>query len=215
MGTLVAVWSRRHQPDSALFALLEESGRNIQRSALLLRDLLADYPERSALARDILLCEQEGDRIAHDILHRYAQLRNGAKSIESADIHALTVKLDDIVDFAEATADQLGLFGVEAPMEQAQQIAAVLVAATEEVALALRRLRGDADFSAQLVEIHRLENEADRLQREAVASLFANGTDPMFVIRWKDIYESLESAVDACETVANVLEGVTLKRTRG
>ena len=71
-----------------------------------------------------------------------------------------------------------------------------------------------SDFTAQLVEIHRLENEADRLQRDAVASLFANGTDPMFVIRWKDIYESLESAVDACETVAHVLEGVTLKRTR-
>ena len=80
--------------------------------------------------------------------------------------------------------------------------------------LALRRLHAGDDLSAILVEIHRLENEGDRLQRDGVASLFVQGIDPMVVIRWKDIFESLEAAVDACETVAHVLEGITLKQRR-
>ena len=131
---------------------------------------------------------------------------------EPADVHALTGALDDIVDFAEEAADQLGRYGVEASMEPAQEIADVLVRASEEVASALAGLHDGSDAGPHLVEIHRLENEADRIVREAVASLFVNGIDPMVVIRWKDIFESLEAAVDACETAANVLEGIALKR---
>jgi uncharacterized protein Yka (UPF0111/DUF47 family) len=100
-------------------------------------------------------------------------------------------------------------------MEQAVTLADVLVAATDQVSEALRGLRNGNELSVNLVEIHRLENEGDRLSRDAVASLFANGIDPMVVIRWKDIYESLERAVDACETVAHLLEGISLKRRRG
>jgi predicted phosphate transport protein (TIGR00153 family) len=206
------MWPAKPKPDPELLGLFEESARNVQRVSLLLRDLLADYPEQSALAREILLCEQEGDRIAHDILHRLAGNGTRRAALDAADVHALAGALDDIVDYAEEAADQLALYGVEAPMEQAEQIAAVLVACGEQVASALRGLRMDADLSAQLVEIHRLENEADRLQRAAVADLFANGIDPMMLIRWKDIFDTLEAAVDACETVANVLEGMSIKR---
>jgi uncharacterized protein len=202
----------RARPDPELLSLFEESGRNVQRACLLLRDLLGDYPEQSALARELLLCEQEGDRIVHDILHRLAARGSRRAHLDSADVHALAGALDDIVDYAEECADQLGLYGVEAPMEQAQQIAGVLVGASEHVATGLRGLRNGLDVAPQLVEIHRLENEADRLQREALADLFVAGIDPMMVIRWKDIFETLEAAVDACETVANVLEGMTLKR---
>jgi uncharacterized protein Yka (UPF0111/DUF47 family) len=203
---------RRARPDPELLSLFEESGRNVQRACLLLRDLLSDYPEQSALAREILLCEQEGDRIVHDILHRLAARGSKRAHLDSADVHALAGALDDIVDYAEECADQLGLYGVEAPMEQSQQIAGALVGASEHVATALRGLRNGLDVAPQLVEIHRLENEADRLQRAALADLFVTGIDPMMVIRWKDIFETLEAAVDACETVANVLEGMTLKR---
>jgi uncharacterized protein len=203
---------RASRPDPELLGLFEESGRNVQRACLLLRDLISDYPEQVALAREILLCEQEGDRIVHDILHRLAAVGTKRMQLESADVHALAGALDDIVDYAEECADQLGLYGVEAPMEQAQQIAAVLVGASEHVAVGLRGLRNGLDVAPQLVEIHRLENEADRIQRAAIADLFVTGIDPMIVIRWKDIFETLESAVDACETVANVLEGMVLKR---
>jgi uncharacterized protein Yka (UPF0111/DUF47 family) len=203
---------RRARPDPELLSLFEESGRNVQRTCLLLRDLLSDYPEQAPLAREILLCEQEGDRIVHDILHRLAARGSRKAQLDSADVHALAGAVDDIVDYAEECADQLGLYGVEAPMEQAQQIAEVLVGAAEHVATGLRGLRNGLDVAPQLVEIHRLENEADKLQRAALADLFVTGIDPMIVIRWKDIFETLESAVDACETVANVLEGMTLKR---
>jgi uncharacterized protein len=206
---------RRARPDPELLGLFEESGRNVQRASLLLRDLLSDYPEQAALAREILLCEQDGDRIVHDILHRLAATGTRRAQFDSADVHALAGALDDIVDFVEECADQLGLYGVEAPMEQAQQIAGVLVGAAEHVATGLRGLRNGLDVAPQLVEIHRLENEADRIQRAAIADLFVTGIDPMIVIRWKDIFETLESAVDACETVANVLEGMTLKRANG
>jgi len=203
---------RRAKPDPELLSLFEESGRNVQRACMLLRDLLSDYPEQSQLAREILLCEQEGDRIVHDILHRLAATGSKRAQLDSADVHALAGALDDIVDYAEECADQLGLYGVEAPMEQSQQIATVLVGASEHVATGLRGLRNGLDVAPQLVEIHRLENEADRLQRAALADLFVTGIDPMMVIRWKDIFETLEAAVDACETVANVLEGMVLKR---
>jgi uncharacterized protein Yka (UPF0111/DUF47 family) len=195
-----------------LLGLFEESARNVQRVSLLLRDLIADYPEQAALAREILLCEQEGDRIAHDILHRLAGDGHRRSALDAADVHALTVALDDIVDYAEEAADQFGLYGVEAPMEQASAIADVLVGCAEQVAAALRGLRNGSELSAHLVEIHRLENEADRLQRAAVATLFVNGIDPMMLIRWKDIFDTLEASVDGCETVANVLEGISIKR---
>ena len=208
---------RRAPLDTGVFDLLDEAGRNVQHTALLLRDLLTDYPERADLARELYLREQEGDRIAHDVIHRLDRNhddRAARQPFASADGHALATALDDIVDYAEETADRLGLYGVEAPMEQAVALADVLVGATEQVARALRSLRNGGDLSPNLVEIHRLENEGDRISREAVASLFADGIDPMVVIRWKDVYDSLESAVDACEHVAHVLEGIALKRRR-
>jgi uncharacterized protein Yka (UPF0111/DUF47 family) len=190
-------------------SLFEESGRNVERTGSLLRDLLDDFPERSSLARDILICEQEGDRITHDIIH--AMSTNGSK-LDQRDAYELARALDDVVDYAEETADSLELYGVEAPMEQAQELAAVLAGASVAVAEALMHMRANEDVSNQLIEIHRLENEGDRISREAIASLFKSGTDPMVVIRWKDIFESLEQAIDSCETVAHVIEGMRLKR---
>jgi uncharacterized protein Yka (UPF0111/DUF47 family) len=200
--------------DTGVLDLFEESGRNVERATLLLRDLLADYPERADLARELLLCEQEGDRIAHDIIHRLNGGGTGRPPMDPYDGHVLATTLDDIVDYAEQAADELSLYAVEAPMEQAGALADVLVGAGEQVSRALRCLRSDAELAPHLVEIHRLENEGDRLSRDAVASLFANGIDPMVVIRWKDIFETLEASVDACEKVAHVLEGISLKRRR-
>jgi predicted phosphate transport protein (TIGR00153 family) len=200
--------------DGTLMELVEEAGRNVQRCGLLLNDLLKEYPERATLAKDLKVCEQEGDRITHDIIHRLAGRGRVRAPFDAGDGYALATALDDIVDNCEQAAAQLGLYGVEAPMEQAVEFAEVLVGAGEQIAQALRSLRTGAELGPYLVEIHRLENEGDRLQRDGVASLFAGGIDPMVVIRWKDIFESLEAAVDACETVAHVLEGITLKQRR-
>jgi len=206
-------WPKRSpDTDPGLLELFEESGRNVERSCLLLRDLLSDYPEHPELASALVECEHEGDRITHDIIYRLNGSGVGRISGNPADWHALATALDDIVDYAEETGDALGLYKVEAPMEQAIRLAEVLAGSGEQVARALRSMGGGADLASHLVEIHRLENEGDRLMRDGVASLFATGIDPMIVIRWKDIFDSLEQAVDACETVAHILEGLELKR---
>ncbi len=206
------MWSTRVNEDAELLELFEAGGRNAQRASCLLRDLFAEYPERPELAVEIRECEHDGDRIAHDILRRLAER---GSDFDAADIHALTGALDDIVDHAEEAADQLGLYRVEATMDQALAMTQVLVGAADEVAAGLHGLREGDDIASPLEEIRRLEKSADRIVREAVASLFVNGIDPMMVIRWKDIFETLEEAVDACETVANVLEGISLKRANG
>jgi uncharacterized protein len=200
--------------DAGALDLFEQSGRTVKRATVLLRELLADWPDRPELAAQLIDCEHAGDRIAHDIIHRLHEGRASRRAIDPHDGYQLATALDDIVDNAEQTADMLGIYQVEAPMEHACLLAEVLVAAGDEVADALRALRAGADLRRHLVEIHRLENEGDRLSRDAIASLFVNGIDPMVVIRWKDIFESLESSVDACEHVAHVLEGITLKARR-
>jgi len=204
--------------DATLHDLLEESGRAVQRAAALLRELLADPPANVEVARELERCEQEADRITHDIIHR---LNGGGAGgigvrrralIDSGDGHQLATALDDIVDHAEEAADQLILYRIEAPMEQALELADVLVGAGEQVAGALTALRDGVDIAPRLVEIHRLENEGDRVSRDAVASLFEGGIDPMVVIRWKDVFDALEAAVDSCEKVAHILEGIALRR---
>ena len=204
----------RPAADPTLVSLVENAGSNILRSGLLLRELLAELPERSGLADELKSYEQEGDRITHDIIHRFNG--NGRRlrvPFDSADGHALATALDDVLDHTEQTAALLYLYGVEAPMEQAVEMADVLVEADEQIVGALERLCAGAEPGPHLVEIHRLENEGDRLLRDGVASLFEGGAaDPMVVIRWKDIFESLEAAVDSCEKVAHVIEGIVLKR---
>jgi uncharacterized protein len=191
------------------FDLFQEAGQNIVRAADLLDQMLRGYPERADLARDILICEQEGDRITHDLIHRLNH--TFVTPIDREDILQLASALDDIVDFTEEVADYLGLYKIEAPMEQAQRLAHILLQACRQIAEAMPRLRGFRDISHYTVEINRLENDGDRVTREAMASLFDNGVDPMMVIRWKDIFERLESAIDATEKVANILEGIVIK----
>jgi predicted phosphate transport protein (TIGR00153 family) len=197
--------------DREFFNLFEEAGGNIQRAAELLVELMKRWPESEALRRDILICEQEGDRITHDIIHRLNTTT--ATPIDREDIYELATALDDVVDYTEEAADFLGLYHVEAPMEQAQQLAAVLRDACRAIADALSKLRGFRGLNENLIEVNRLENEGDRITREALASLFADGIDPMFVIRWKDIFERLEQAIDACEHATNILGGICVKHT--
>ncbi len=198
--------------DREFFDLFEEAGGNILRAADLLDRMLRAFPDRGGdLARDILICEQDGDRITHDIIRRLNE--TFVTPIDREDIYELASALDDIVDYTEEVADYLGLYKIEAPMEQAQRLAHVLLQCTRQIAEAMPRLRGFKDMSHYTVEINRLENDGDRITREAVASLFDNGIDPMVVIRWKDIYERLEAAIDSTERVANILEGIVIKNS--
>jgi predicted phosphate transport protein (TIGR00153 family) len=193
------------------FDLFEEAGANIVRAAELLERMLEHWPDQGELSRDVLVCEHEGDRITHDIIQRLNS--TFVTPIDREDIYALASALDDIVDYIEEVADFMGLYRIEAPMTQAQQLARVLHQSCRALCQAMPRLRTFKDIRHFTVEINRLENDGDRIVREALASLFDHGTDPMVVIRWKDIFDRLEDAVDSTETVANILEGIVIKNT--
>ena len=195
--------------DKVFFDLFNEAGQNTLRAAKLLQEMLQKWPDDGGLAREILLAEQEGDRITHDIVQRTNT--TSVTPIDGEDIYALATQIDDVVDFTEETADFMGLYKIEAPMDQAQAMADVLVKSCEQLATILMELRGFEGLEKYWIEIHRLENEGDRLYRDAVAALFANGIDPMVVIRWKDIFTVLERAIDATESAAHILEGIVIK----
>lgn len=195
--------------DNVFFDLFVQAGENNLRAARLLLEMLNEWPEGQGLAREILLAEQEGDRITHELIQRLNS--TFVTPLDRDDIYRLATSLDDIADYVEETADFMVLYKIEAPMEQAIGMAEVLVRGCEEVAAALAGLRGLKGLEQHWIEIHRLENDGDRLYRDAVASLFANGIDPMIVIRWKDLFAVLERAVDACESVAHILEGIAIK----
>ena len=191
------------------FDLFEEAGANIVRAAGLLERMVEHWPDNAELAREVVICEQEGDRITHDIIQRLNQ--TFVTPFDREDIIALASGLDDIVDFIEEVADFLSLYRIEAPMDQAQEMARVLHEATRAIAQAIPRLRTLKDIHHYTVEVNRLENEGDRMLRSALASLFEQGIDPMMVIRWKDIFERLEDAIDSTETAVNILEGIIIK----
>jgi uncharacterized protein len=191
------------------FDLFEEAGNNCVRAAGLLQHMLEHWPDHGETLRDVVVCEQEGDRITHDIIQRLNQ--TFVTPFDREDIIALASGLDDIVDFIEEVADFLGLYRIEASTEQAERMAAVLHQATKQINGAIPRLRSLQDIHQFTVEVNRLENEGDRILRVAVAALFDHGIDPMMVIRWKDIYERLEDAIDATETAVNIMEGIIIK----
>jgi predicted phosphate transport protein (TIGR00153 family) len=197
--------------DQTFFDLFIEGGQNAVRAAKLLDEMMHSWPESAGLSREILLAEQEGDRITHDIVRRLNT--TFVTPIDREDIYALATQMDDIVDFTEEAADFLGLYKIEAPMEQATALTKVLVASCEQLAMGLEKLPSFKDLDKYWIEIHRLENDGDRISRDAVASLFSNGIDPMVVIRWKDMFAVLEEAIDATETAAQIIEGIVIKNS--
>lgn len=204
---------RPNELDVELASLLEQAGEVVVRSGELMCRLLTDFPEHSSLAREIAKCELEADRITRRMIRRWRAVRDRPRlrarsSLDAGEGLALARSLGDIVDHTEQAAAELGLYHVEAPMEQAVELAEVLARAGEQVAAALRSLAAGDDPQASLLEISRLEHAGDALVRDGLASLFAGGADPIVVIRWKDIFASLEAAIDACKAVANAIEGV-------
>ncbi|MGV1050284.1 MAG: DUF47 domain-containing protein [Solirubrobacterales bacterium] len=197
--------------DRTFFDLFIEAGQNTVHASRLLDQMMNQWPDAGSLSREILQAEQEGDRITHEIIKRLNS--TFVTPIDREDIYGLATQMDDIVDFTEEAADYLGLYKIEAPMEQAGALTKVLVAACEQLAAGLEHLRDFKDLDKYWIEIHRLENDGDRISRDAVASLFSNGIDPMVVIRWKDMFAVLEEAIDATETAAQILEGIVIKNS--
>jgi predicted phosphate transport protein (TIGR00153 family) len=168
------------------------------------------WPDGIEKRVELVELEHENDTVTHDIVHHlHSRL---AVPFERRDVLALASGLDDVVDYAEEAADFLGLYRVEAPMDQAIALADTLAAAGQEVAAALASVEDVSGAQQHLREIKRLENEGDRLLREGLTALFDGGVDPMVVIRWKDIFERVEDGIDACDRVAHLLRGISVKQ---
>jgi predicted phosphate transport protein (TIGR00153 family) len=193
-----------------LYDLLGQAGRNVERATGVLRELMRMWPDGSEKRHDLVDIEHDNDAVTHDIVHHlHARL---AVPFERRDVLALASGLDDVVDYAEEAADFLGLYRVEAPMDQAIELTDTLAAAGNEVAAALAKLENISEATGHLTEIDRLEDEGDRILREGLTALFEGGVDPMAVIRWKDIFERVEEGIDACDSVAHMLRGIAVKR---
>jgi uncharacterized protein Yka (UPF0111/DUF47 family) len=194
------------------FELFERHADKTVEAARLLRAMLHNPVDLADQARRIKAVEHEGDVITHravEILHR-----TFVTPIDRSDIHRLISRLDDILDLIDASSERVWLYGIDSVDRDACDLADVLVNAVTEVSRAMVGLRDLKNRDALLqvcMEINRYENEADTLLRRAVARLFQDSKDPMMVIKWKDIYEFLEDAIDRCEDVANVVEGVALE----
>jgi uncharacterized protein len=201
------------QRPEEFFSLFTESARNLRAAAELLTDLIEDYRDVELKASRIRDREHEGDEITHAIIRRLNT--TFVTPMDREDIYLLGSALDDVLDAVEAVSDLFNLHHIESPLPEMKAQADVLLQATKQTERALEALprMQREQLEPYWVEINRLENEGDRIVREALASLFERGIDPMMVIRWKDIFERLEDAIDATETAANILEGIVIKNT--
>jgi hypothetical protein len=192
------------------FNLFIEAAENVEQIASLLVELLASYPDDGgdAIAR-IKEREHEGDRLTSELVGLVN--RTFVTPFDRDDIFRLATALDDICDLVDEASANLELYDVRRIPERAREQAAVIHRSAVKLDEGVKRLEGFKDVSAELREIHDLEDEGDRLVRLAVAELFRSGQDPISIIRWKDIYEQLEEAVDAFENAADVLEAIYVK----
>ena len=189
--------------------LFHRVGANVERATALLALLMREWPEADNRRRlDLKGLEEEGDRLTQAIIRHL--LQRAATPFRAAEAHALVSGLDDVVDFAEEAGDFMGLYRVEASTDQAVELASILQAAGRELAAALAQLPDLGSLRPHLVTLDRLEKDGDRVERAALTSLFDTGIDPMVVIRWKDIYERLESGIDAAARVGHILEGLVV-----
>jgi predicted phosphate transport protein (TIGR00153 family) len=198
--------------DERFYEFFESSVKKVVEGAVQLEDLIRDFRDVSLKAKKIKDTEHEGDVITHDTIEMLN--RTFVTPLDREDIHDLISSLDDVLDYIEACAERLSLFKIGKTTEEAMLLVGVLVKAVQELEQAvfkLRGLRGADSIMKNCIEINRLENEGDYVCRAAVAKLFEPENNPLEVIKWKEIYETMENAIDRCEDVANVLEGIMLK----
>ena len=192
------------------FALYTDASANAVDISRLLVELLTGFPaEGAGLIPRIKEHEHKGDRLTHAVIDLLN--RTFVTPFDRDDMYRLAGALDDVCDYVDEAADDIGLYGVTDVPQKARAQADVILRAAMKLDEAIRLLDGFRDSSRQLIELRELEDEGDRLVREAVADLFRSGADPLVIIRWKDIHERLEDAVDACENAADVLEAILVK----
>jgi uncharacterized protein len=191
------------------FVLYTRAASNAVAIARLLVELLEEFPRNDGLLRDIKELEHEGDRLTRELVDLLN--RTFVTPFDRDDMYELASALDDICDHIDEAAGNIAGYGVTEIRTAAKEQGQVILRATEKLSEAVERIDGFKDANRQLHALRDLEDEGDRLNREAVSQLFKTETDAIAIIRWKDIHEQLEEAVDACENAADVLEAILVK----
>jgi len=192
------------------FDLFDQQSQNIIKAAQLLREQFYNFADARAKAHAIKEVEHAGDMITHEIVKRLNT--TFITPIDREDIHALATRLDDVLDYIEAASERLVVYRIKEPTSACRAMADVIVRTVHAMDLTIKCLRTmDPGFHEHAVEVNRLENVADTLLRDSLAALFEEQGDPIEVIKWKEIYETMEIVTDRCEDVANVIEGIILK----
>ena len=200
--------------EGKFFDLFEESAQNVVKTAALFAEMIDKWDDVPAKARQIKELEHQGD----EITHRIVALLNSTfiTPIDREDISHLTEHLDDVADCIEDAASCMALYEVVRPTKRAYEFADILVKTSKEISAAVPLIRNRKELAKlpeHCIEINRLENEADAVFRAALAELFHEKIEVTEVIKWREIYHYMEAATDRCEDIANVLEGIMIKRT--
>jgi len=197
--------------DESFFELFVKQARNIEAAALVLQDLIANVEEAPTRARELRDLEHEGDEMTHEVMRRLNTVF--VTPLDHEDIHKLTTTMDDVLDHIEAGGDLFVLHKIDSPLPEMKAQADVLVQATRSMREALETLPKYAKLAPYWIEINRLENDGDRVYRQAVADLFGGDRRALDVLKWKDIIDELEAAIDRIEDVADALEAIALKHS--
>ena len=200
--------------DTNFYDLFERGAEKVYEGAELLAELVKDFTNVPLKAKRIKDVEHEADLITHETIEKLN--KTFVTPLDREDIHGLISSLDNILDHVEAAADKFSLYRIPEVQPDAVLLTDILIHSVKEVQHTIGKLRNlkDADLILKhCIEINRLENEGDFVYRTAIAKLFEQGGDPLNVIKWKEVYDSIEDAIDSCEDVANVIEGVTLKNS--
>jgi len=200
--------------DASFFAHFEQQGKKTVEGCRAFLEMVEHPGDMEARAERVKQIEHECDEITHAVVE--ALHKTFITPIDCNDIYRLITKMDDIMDFVEAAADRLALYEIPTMTKEVAELARCLVDSAEHVLSAVSGIRDLGKPNGILqhcIEINRLENVADNILRSALARLFREEKDPIAVIKWKEIYETLESATDRCEDVANIIEGVVLENS--
>lgn len=199
--------------ERVFYDLFDKSAQNVVHGAELFASAAEDWSKLGKVTEEIRQTEHQGDLISHEALTRLD--KTFVTPLDRDDIFHLICGLDDIIDAMDAAAKRLVLYKVRGPNEDLAKLARTLVYATQALLNAvqgLRKIHANAETLRQdCIEVHRLENEGDVYHNQALTNLFEGTSDPIAVIKWKEIYEIVEGAIDYCEDVANIISGLVLK----
>ena len=198
--------------EEEFFLLFNEIAEMMVQSAICLRELMANYDEAEEKGRQLREMEKRVDRVTEEICRRLNE--SFVTPIDREDICELAAKMDDVLDYIEASADRMKLYGVDKPREEAAELADILVEQTKLIKQSVFALPGLRNIDTVLdpcIKINELENQGDAVQRKALKRLFKEETRPLEIAKWQEIFDRLEIATDRCEDVANVLESIVVK----